>query len=146
MHFRISICLPPEFVPARALVWRSQPGGGLVTVDRQISRGIAERAHAAVLDPASRFGWKCYADCGKYEELARRPLRVSGRNAVLETARVSGGMPGFRRASTALLRVEVAPDRWLVVRAIHDDSTAFSRLLSALRTVQVEHSTVSERR
>ena len=122
-QFAVSLCVPPGYRSDGRGAWRRPSLAAAIVVKPNLS-------------DAEDLDWPCGLDCPPIKRTDIRLRMFSGRAAVLET----GDMTpiGHRYVNVALLRIEVAPARWLIVRAMHRDERGLEELIRSLETVRLE--------
>ncbi len=124
-NFALSLCIPPGYRQDGPLTWRRPSEGGAI------------RVNAGFSGPED-LDWPCGLDCPPITRQTTHLRWVQDRAAVLETGLTAGGRSASPAGNVALLRIEVAPALWLVIRAIHRDPEGLKELTRALETVRIE--------
>lgn len=122
-QFAISLCVPADYRLAEPGTWRRPSMGAAIVV----KPGLAD---------AEDLDWPCGLDCPPIERTAIRLRLSQGRAAVLEKGIMTP--VGHRFVNVALLRIELSPGRWVVVRALHPEEPGFRQMLRSLESVRVE--------
>jgi len=69
--------------------------------------------------------------------LRREEMHLDGRRVIVERARVSGGISGMHEQRMMLVRIQVAPRDWAVLRGwVHDDA-GYDELLAISRSMRL---------
>lgn len=123
--FALSLCIPPGFRQDGSLSWRRPSMGAAIVVNSGLSG-------------PEDLDWPCGLDCPPISRQSTRLRLVQDRASVLETGLMTGARAASRQGNVALLRIEVAPGQWLVMRAIHREREGLKELTRALETVRIE--------
>ncbi len=122
-QFAVSLCVPPEFRSDGQGTWRRPSLAAAIVVQPGLS------------DPED-LDWPCGLDCPPIERRDVSLRRSHGRVAVLETGIRTP--IGHQYLTVALLRIEVAPGQWLIVRGVHRDERGLQEIVRSLETARVE--------
>ena len=143
--FALSLCIPPGYRRVGELAWARRSAGAIIVVIEQLGHIGSLGEQGAALSPCRELGVGCAVN-PTVAWLQRSVRALQGRAAVLETGVVSGGKANLPRVGAALLRVELGPNQWVVVRGVHPDSTRLPELTRALESVRIERVGVARTR